>query len=107
MRRPPMTPSRYKRRERDTPYMLWVRKLPCAARAFDTACDGHVQADHAGRRGIGRKADDRTCIPLCEKHHTQRASFHGIFRTWTRERMRVWLDAAIAHTQAMFAVARK
>jgi hypothetical protein len=82
--------------------MQWVRKMPCAARAVDPHCDGHVQADHAGRRGVGRKADDRTCIPLCEKHHTQRASFHGVFRTWTQAGMRLWLDAVVAHTQAAF-----
>jgi hypothetical protein len=97
LNRPPR--SKYKRRERDVDYMLWVRKLPCAAREIDERCDGHVQADHAGRRGMGQKADDRTCIPLCAKHHEQRASFHGPFRDWTQDRMRTWLLDCIARTQ--------
>jgi 1,2-phenylacetyl-CoA epoxidase catalytic subunit len=83
--------------------MRWVRKLPCAARAVDPQCDGHVQADHAGRRGLGQKADDRSCIPLCAKHHEQRASFHGPFRTWTQAQMRTWLHDTIEATQALYA----
>ena len=99
--------SRYRTRERDVDYMLWVRKLPCAAREFDHGCDGHVEADHAGRRGLGQKADDRTCIPLCRKHHEQRAIFHGVFRTWDQARMRSWLLATIEATQAMYSEASK
>lgn len=82
--------------------MLWVRKLPCAARAVDPGCNGHVQADHAGRRGLGQKADDRTCIPLCAKHHTQRASFHGPFRSWSQADMRLWLATVIKETQDLY-----
>jgi hypothetical protein len=75
-------------------YMQWVRRQPCCARDL-SPCDGHVQADHAGRRGTGQKADDRTCIALCAHHHRQRADFHGIFKTWKQDDMRAWLVGKI------------
>ena len=105
LRSRPRNPSKYRSRERDTEYMLWVRRQPCAARALDPNCDGHVQADHAGRRSIGRKADDRSCIPLCQKHHTQRASFHGVFRSWSQATMRAWLQMTAAETRNAWLVA--
>lgn len=30
-----------------------------------------VEAHHAGERGLGQKADDRTAIPLCRDHHLE------------------------------------
>jgi hypothetical protein len=95
--------SKYRRRIRDLDFMKWVRRQPCAAREFDVACDGHVEADHAGRRGYGQKADDRTCIPLCAKHHEMRGSFHGAFKDWDQARMRAWLERAVSDTQAAYA----
>jgi hypothetical protein len=94
--------TKYRRRMRDVSYMLWVRRQPCAARSLDESCYGRVQADHAGRRGMGRRADDRTCIPLCSKHHTQRDAFHGVFRSWGHEQMRLWLAMTVANTQRWY-----
>lgn len=91
----------YKRRQRDVPYMLWVKTLLCCARGL-SRCEGAIEADHAGRRSIGRKAPDRTCIPLCQLHHTQRSSFSGPFRKWTQHVMREWLAESIDECHAMF-----
>lgn len=130
MKRSPMRrsgrKSKYKRRARDVDFMLWVKKQPCAVRAMmrprtparvvslpaaigtahDTVvallCYGRVQADHAGRRGIGQKADDKTCIPLCEKHHAARNDFTGMFKTWDQAMMRTWLAKQVEETQAEF-----
>ncbi len=102
-RRP--TPRRSSR-VRDTSYLLFVKTLPCAARdiGLDTAypCFGEVEADHAGRRPMGRKADDATTIPLCQQHHHDRGSFSGAFKTFNQAGMRAWLAEAIEQTQAMW-----
>ena len=88
--------STYKRRERDIPYMLWVKSLPCVASLLPMGpCGGVVEADHAGRRGLGMKCDDRETIPICTEHHRQRTDFSGAFKTWDRDRMRAWLGACL------------
>jgi hypothetical protein len=86
--------SKYRARDRDVSYMLWIKQQVCCARGL-SGCDGAIEADHAGRRGVGRKADDRTCISLCTLHHVQRGSFSGPFRTWNQAMMRVWLESHI------------
>lgn len=98
LRRSPMRrsrkPTKYRARPRDVEYMVWVRRQTCCA-SYLGVCRGPVEADHAGRRGVGRKADDTTCIPLCRYHHRCRGSFSGVFRVWDKARMRNWLDAMI------------
>jgi hypothetical protein len=80
--------------------MAWVRTLPCAAVVFlGHACEGPIEADHAGRRGKGQKADDTTCIPLCKLAHAQRHAAAGEFRHLGYGYMRAWLDDRIAETQ--------
>ncbi len=86
----------------DADYIRWVRQQPCCL-AVRGACSGPVEADHAGPRPVGRRADDRTCIPLCRRHHRQRTDYRGHFYGWTAETMRAWLDARIAETQADYA----
>jgi hypothetical protein len=51
--------------ERDPQYRAWIRSQPCAA------CGTHigVEAAHTGPHGLGQKASDYTCIPLCYEHH--------------------------------------
>jgi hypothetical protein len=80
--------------------MLWVKSQPCCAR-FISYCDGPIEADHAGRRGLGQKCDDRECIPLCAKHHRERTDMRGAFGGFHAERMREWLDRRIAETQTL------
>jgi hypothetical protein len=77
-----------------------VRSLPCCAIGVDGhACDGPMEADHAGARPLGRKASDTTCIPLCRLAHRQRTDFSGPFRSWDKDRMRDWLATKIEETQ--------
>lgn len=84
--------------------MLWVKTLPCAARevGLDSAypCGGVVEADHAGRRGLGQKASDDTTYPICTQHHRERTDFSGAFKSWTNPQMRAWLAEQVEQTQA-------
>lgn len=94
--------SAYRSRQRDVKYMLWVKSLECCARTSLglTNCQGVIEADHAGTRGLGRKADDRTVIPLCWFHHH---ASRGAILDALAERgltMRQWLDQMIEATQA-------
>ena len=84
----------------DLDYLAAVRAMPCAAAGL-SPCGGDTEADHAGKKsGMGRKADDTTCIPLCRDHHSQRHTFAGPFKSWTAPSMRAWLDSLIAATRA-------
>lgn len=76
--------------------MLWVKRQPCLMRGIWGRCSGPVEADHSGPRGVGRKAHDITCIPLCQRHH-QASRFP---RSWTQAQRRAWLHAAVVYTQA-------
>ena len=69
-----------------------VKSLPCLLAGDELAgnCSGVVEADHAGIGvGIGQKAPDNTCIPLCSGHHLDRHACTGFFRgrekSWKRE----------------------
>jgi hypothetical protein len=94
---------------KDQDYMRRVAKLPCCAPQIrivstDDECDhqGPVQAHHAGRRpGTSLKADDRTCIALCLKHHAHWHGATGVFRGWDKQERRAWSDAAIEGTIAI------
>ena len=107
----------YRRRERDVPYMLWVKRQPCIVRELPpahavkigefwdsevklTPCRGPVEADHMGARGIGQKADDSTCVPMCQGHHSERHAHAGTFFHLTRDELRAWRTEAINRTQA-------
>lgn len=108
--------TKYRRRERDFDFMGFVKRQPCIVRSLPpflfvgdaaragkykaTPCSGCVEADHAGARGIGQKADDRTCIPLCSSHHNARTNHKGEFFHMTRDELRAWRAAAIQRTQA-------
>lgn len=68
---------------------------------------GPVQAHHAGRKpGTALKADDSTCIPLCDAHHRQWHDANGVFKGWTKAERRMWADAAIADVQGILGRAR-
>lgn len=102
--------SAYASRLRDTAYMLWIRSKPCAAgelfaataHGSDSGCDGRVEADHVGRRPVGRKAEDRSCVPMCQHHHRQRDNFHGPFKHWNQQQMREWLASLVVKYQEMY-----
>lgn len=106
MRQRRATPRRSER-VRDVEYMLFVKTLPCCAIGISGhVCSGGIEADHAGLRPFGRKADDRTTIPLCSQGHLERGNFSGPFRSWDKARMRAWLDFWIAKTQLRWEIAR-
>lgn len=104
-RKSPKHKTKYARRERDLVFMRWVKTLPCLLAGADGAgpCTGVVEADHAGVSGIGQKAPDITCIPLCSIHHLNRHAHTGYFRYRTKEWTREWRVAAIAKTQGEYA----
>lgn len=93
--------SKYASRPRDWDRMGWVKTLPCLASGM-SQCFGPIEADHAGLRGVGMKANDDTCIALCQKHHRERGDFSGVFREWDRGKMRMWLDSAIENTRRLY-----
>lgn len=106
-------PNSYNTRERAFEFMGWVKQQPCMVQVFidlgtfgfgshviaASRCEGVVEADHAGSRGIGRKASDYTTIPLCTKHHFERTNFAGAFAFFKQEHMRAFLASAIQYTQ--------
>ena len=61
---------RKKQPEDDKLYLEWLHTLPCELWPNPaTVCHGPIEAHHAGDHGFGRRAPDRTAIPLCAKHH--------------------------------------
>ena len=103
--RPGKRKSKYARRKRDFAYMKWVKTLPCLLNARQHgACSGVVEADHAGLdSGLGQKAPDNTCIPLCSRHHRDRHAAMGMFFDRSRAWKRAWRLMAIDKTQAEYA----
>lgn len=103
----PKRKSKYKRRPRALAYMQWVKTLPCAAlnltppnrHPHQVRCEGPIEADHAGKRGMGQKAPDYTCIPLCRKHHRDRTDVDGLWCWCPADKMREWCDEVIKRTQ--------
>lgn len=112
--------SRYSARPRDTAFMMFVKTQPCAAAELDlmpwlplprdartasaARCDGPIEADHMGRRPVGRKAADDTCVPLCKRHHVARTGHSGLFRDATQEQLRAWTSWWIAEIQRRYAM---
>lgn len=47
--------------------MRWIKTLPCAVCGRTGS-----EASHTGPRGLGQKAPDEQCIPLCPDHHRHR-----------------------------------
>lgn len=97
--KPRRSSPRRSARVRDRDYLLRVRALPCCARELG-GCEGPIEADHAGRRPMGRKCSDDEAIPICQLHHRQRTDFSGPFKAWDGASMREWLDECIRWTRA-------
>lgn len=92
--------------------VAWVRTLRCLCSGpglltVPGACSQVVEAHHAGRRGMGRKAHDDTAIPLCSLHHANWHANAGPFKGWTQAQLRTWAAAAIAATQAGWALQQR
>ena len=94
----------YSKRPRDFAYLAWVASQTCVV------CDSQhcpqfsrSYAHHAGQRAFARKADDKTAIPLCWKHH-DRGSSQSIHTLGKRFWTVYGLDrnAVIAELQARY-----
>ncbi len=74
------------------------------AYASKTDCRGRVHAHHAAKHGYGIKPDDKTCLPLCRKHHLE--SWHDRkvppFCQMPEANVREWADAQIVRFQARY-----
>lgn len=89
----------------DNAYRAYVRGLSCVVAPH--GCTGGIEAHHAGNdRGLGQRADDSTCIPLCLKHHTEWHAASGPFKTMKKQERRDWAKSAIERTQKQYADSR-
>lgn len=104
--------STYRKRQRDTPRMLFVKTMICSVIAIPppwisvweiTPCSGVIEADHMGARGVGRKAPDDTCAPLCTGHHRERTDHTGTFKHVTKAEEREWREVAIERARDQYA----
>lgn len=98
-------PRRLSRPGSDPAYLEWVRSLACCVYWIGglnwNGCDQRVHAHHAGRRpGVSMKADDKTAIPLCDRHHRQWHDANGVFAGLSKLERFAWSVRAIAATQA-------
>ncbi len=110
------SPTKYKSRERDTEYMLFVKTMPCMVYQLDaiqcmsvakqdggpslvTKCSGDVEADHKSSGALSHKSKDNTVIPLCQLHHRERTDHTGSFKHYKQADMRAFVVAAIQMTQ--------
>jgi len=67
--------SIYAARPRDFAFMSWIKfQQCCVCEKLRLINFGTIYAHHAGQRAYARKADDRTCIPLCWRHHDRNSS---------------------------------
>jgi hypothetical protein len=86
----------------DRAYMDFIRTLACCA-PMPHLCRGCIDPHHAGiKPGLGLKAPDDTCIPMCRRSHREWEDHAGQFRGWTREQRREWQDYQIVVYQAMW-----
>lgn len=72
-------------------YKQWLRGRTCYLTGHraggcglgDPPRNGPVEAahvDHGGDKGLGTKASDHFCIPLCQRHHDEQHGKIGSFR---------------------------
>lgn len=93
-----MTKSKYRKRVRDPERMLWIKEQSCCAAndlllpsEYVGPCQGVTEADHAGGgSGMGRKAPDHTCIPLCVRHHRAPGLDHLLYGHVPHGYVREW-----------------
>ena len=68
--------KRARRAEReDARYLAWVRTLPCAV---GEGCSGVVAPHHEPPVSHAGDWHDRSTVPLCARHHTQRHHVLGL-----------------------------
>lgn len=88
--------SKYARRPRELAFLSWLHELDCAVAVQLNDyrfCRWPIEADHLGEHGMGNKASDQSCAPICSRHHRDRHERRGFFKGWSKERMREWCDS--------------
>ena len=86
----------------DPTYVAEVKQLRCRAAVLGGDCSGGwPDAHHAGPRGLSQRAHDRTCIPLCRRHHREWHDAAGVFRTWRKAERAAWAEEQIAEVQRL------
>jgi|FLYL01.1.fsa_nt_gi hypothetical protein len=96
--------KRYATRPRETPYMRWVKTLPCELRDY-SPCEGEIEAAHVGwtGRGLGAKCLDIETISLCHHHHhDDQHGVRGLFRKLGKLGRIDWYADRIKATQALW-----
>ena len=74
----------YAKRPRDFAYLAWVASQQCIICESQHKLQlSRSYAHHAGQRGLGRRAGDRTAIPLCCNTVTSLARY--LFTPWARD----------------------
>ena len=81
----------YKKKQiRNKKFMEFVANQNCSLYSHSSyPCSGGVQAHHLlkpwqGYRGMGLRAGDNNCLPLCQRHHAHLHDKHGNEDTfWT------------------------
>lgn len=56
---------------RSKTYLKWIRTLPCYCCGSKESEAHHVIGLHWGLSGMGQKAPDTFCMPLCRRHHNE------------------------------------
>jgi len=92
-RKPPKRATKSTGPARDARYRAWIRSLPCCVCASGPA----GEAAHTGLDGgMGQKASDYSCVPLCRNCHTQNAdSYHILGRAEFERRHNVDLTGLV------------
>lgn len=91
----------------DRDYVAWIKGQPCAAAGMGDACSGAIEAHHAGRKGLSQRAHDRTCVPLCVRHHRAWHDLRPPFLGMDRYARRDWADRMIGRHQEAHAQLRQ
>jgi len=112
--RPRSKRNSYRKRERDLPYLLWIRGAGVCVACFKFSpgprwrnwCDGPIEAAHrdVGGKAMSNKTPDREALPLCRGCH--RAPGLHRWERWqqmTKPERRDWWMAAVAVYQAEYA----
>jgi hypothetical protein len=91
--------------------VAWVRSLPCLLHGHaghvcerSPGAEQLVEAHHAGKRPHNRKADDRTCIPLCGRAHSEWNHGSGWCKDMDKYDRREWAAFAVAKIQMQYAL---
>jgi hypothetical protein len=84
---------------RDEAYRRFIRSWPCLV----CSTRRQVEAAHTGPHGIGQKASDASCIPLCREHHAE--MHQGVLEF--QERYQIDIPDVVAMFNAMWTGKRK